>query len=129
MTSTLQAQQTEFHGGRDGRLRRLLSSAAERPLVSTAVLAATVRVFVAVVSFVVHEHVLIPDEQQYIELAGTVARGEPADSWFPGYGQSLYTTTWTYTGVLARLYDLTGETPRGWCASSPAPGGPPLRAR
>lgn len=52
----------------------------------------------------------IPDEQQYIDLAGTVASGLSAEDWVPGYGQALYDSTFAFTGLLRLLYEATGTS-------------------
>jgi hypothetical protein len=73
-------------------------------MVAISVVALVARLaFVAVVA-AVHKGPLIPDEQQYIDLATTVARGHSADEWATGYGQSLYTSTWLFSGVLRLLF-------------------------
>jgi hypothetical protein len=65
---------------------------------------------VASTSFLVHEPWLIPDEGQYVELAATVAAGEPAERWAPGYGQSLYDSTWAFVAPLRFLFDIFGPS-------------------
>ena len=54
-------------------------------------------------------------ERQYIELATSVANGHGAEAWFPGYGASLFRTTWSFTGPLSGLYEVLG--PAGCSAS------------
>jgi hypothetical protein len=85
---------------------RMLS---EHPYVLVAVVALTVRCVVAIASFIGTRY-LIPDEQQYVELARTVAAGRAAESWFPNFGQHLYSTTWPYTGVLRFLFEIFGTS-------------------
>lgn len=67
-----------------------------------------VRLVAVLTSFVVNDSVLIPDEGGYLGLARTVARGRSADSWYPGYGQSLYRSTWAFTATLTRAIELFG---------------------
>lgn len=95
---------------RRSRVDRARQLAGRRPFLMVAMVAAGVRIVASLVSFVLNPRVLIPDELQYIQLAGLVSRGLDAELWAPQYGQSLYDTTWTYTATLARLYDVTGET-------------------
>lgn len=73
-----------------------------------AVVAAAARLALAVVSFVIHQPWLIPDEGQYVDLAATVASGRPAERWAPGYGQSLYDATWVFVAPLRALFDVFG---------------------
>jgi hypothetical protein len=84
---------------------RQLRVVAGHPYLTVGVVALVVRVVFAVVSFKVNRY-LIPDEQQYVELATTVAHGKSAESWFTFYGQHLYDTTWPYTGIVRFLYDV-----------------------
>lgn len=51
----------------------------------------------------------IPDEQQYMELAASVAAGRGAEAWFPGYGQSLYDSTAAFMIPLTFLVRLFGD--------------------
>lgn len=80
------------------------------PLLVVAVVATAVRLAFALVSFALHTPGLIPDEQQYLELASSVANGAGAEAWFPGYGQSLYDTTKVFMAPLALFFDLLGPS-------------------
>lgn len=80
------------------------------PLVVVAVVAAAVRLVFALVSFVLHSPGLIPDEQQYLELARSVANGSGAEAWARGYGQSLYDTTRVFMVPLAFFFDALGPS-------------------
>lgn len=75
-----------------------------------AIVALAARLVFALVSFTLTRGVLIPDEKQYIDLAHTVASGHSADSWSPGYGQSLYDSTWAFTAPIRLLFDLFTTT-------------------
>ncbi|HYD08651.1 MAG TPA: hypothetical protein VEA78_01005, partial [Acidimicrobiales bacterium] len=91
-------------------LARLVGGLADRPVLSVAVVALAARLVFSVVSFVVHDAWLIPDESQYIDLAAHVADGRGAEAWYPFYGQSLYDSTWAFTAPIAFLYDLLSPT-------------------
>lgn len=81
--------------------------AAARPALVTFVIALVIRAAVALGSFALNPRALIPDELQYLGLARTVASGHSADSWYPGYGQSLYDSTRVFMSglvVLAKLF-------------------------
>lgn len=86
--------------------RGVLSWPARHPVAAAAAAALLIRLAAAVVSFIVHRPWLIPDESQYIELAATVARGEPAENWVRGYGQSLYDLAWAFLAPLRLIFDL-----------------------
>lgn len=75
-----------------------------------ALVALVTRVGFAAASFALNHGVLIPDEQQYIDLADTVARGGTAESWYPRYGQSLYDSTWVFVAPLRLLFELLTST-------------------
>lgn len=80
------------------------------PLVVVAAVAAVTRLLFALVSFALHTPGLIPDEQQYVELAQSVAAGDGAEAWFPGYGQSLYDTTRVFMAPLSFFFDVLGPS-------------------
>lgn len=77
-----------------------------RPVLVVAVVAAAARLLLAVASFVLQSGTMIPDEGQYLSLAEVVARAASADVWAPGYGQSLYDATFSFTAPLARVFEL-----------------------
>lgn len=81
-----------------------------RPLLVVAVLAGTLRLVFALVSFAVNDPWLIPDEGQYVGLATSVASGRGAEAWFPGYGQSLYDGTRAFMVPLAALFEVVGPS-------------------
>lgn len=93
------------HLGR--RVQRRLSAFADaHPYLSVGAVALAARLAFAVVSFVVNDGVLIPDEAQYIDLATKVASGGTADEWYPFYGQSLYDSIWIFIAPLRLLFEL-----------------------
>lgn len=49
---------------------------------------------------------LVPDEAQYIALADAVANDGGAESWWPGYGSTLYRSSFLFTGLLARAFEI-----------------------
>jgi hypothetical protein len=74
------------------------------------VVAFAARLVVVAASAVVTSGYLIPDEQQYVAMGQAVVRGVPLDQWYPGYGQSLYDATRTFSGSLVLMFDLFGAT-------------------
>lgn len=85
-------------------------AAADRHPVWTVVLAAVLARLAAVIALgPLRPGILVPDEQQYLDLAASVASGAGAEAWQPGYGQSLYDTTATFMRPLALLVRLFGE--------------------
>lgn len=106
LLDTTEARIETPRGEDAGRVMRLLAFGDRHPVAIAVVAAAVARIAFAVGSFVLTDGVLVPDEQQYIELADTVARGLPADTWYPFYGQSLYDSTYAFAAPLARLFDL-----------------------
>lgn len=89
--------------------RRTLSRALDHPVLTTAAVALLARVVFAVVSFMVNHGSLIPDEAQYIDLASSVARGDGAEAWAPGYGGSLFRATWVFMAPLTVLSKVFGD--------------------
>ena len=80
------------------------------PILFVAAAAAVARLGFALASFLFGETYLIPDEVQYVGLASYVARGDTAEDWFRGYGQSLYDNTWVFTAPLTFLFKLFGPS-------------------
>ena len=80
--------------------------AVRHPLVAVATVAAVARVAFALASFTIHGTYFIGDEIQYLQLADAVASGRGAEAWFPGYGQSLYHSTYSFMAPLALLFRL-----------------------
>ncbi|MEY2533243.1 MAG: hypothetical protein QOF29_1153, partial [bacterium] len=74
------------------------------------VVAFAARLVVVAASAVVTSGYLIPDEQQYVAMGQAVVRGVPLDQWYPGYGQSLYDATRTFSASLVLMFDLFGAT-------------------
>ncbi len=97
-------------GGVKVGLRQLFGELAERPVMSTFVIALVVRLLVAVASNLFHEGVLIPDEGQYLILALVASEGELTANFWPGYGQSLFHTTRTFMWPLTALFWLFGPS-------------------
>jgi branched-subunit amino acid transport protein len=81
--------------------------ALAHPLVAVAATAALVRVVAALVLGLRPGYV-IGDEEQYVTLAEAVANGRTADSWFPGYGQSLYDAVYAFIAPLTALTKIFG---------------------
>lgn len=80
------------------------------PLISVIAVAATVRV-AAAAALATRASWVAPDEGQYFDLATSVANGHGANAWAPGYGQSLYDSTYVFTALLADLFRVFGPHP------------------
>lgn len=93
-----------------GPPQRLAPALVNHPLTSVLVIALIARVAVALVSYVVNDGVLIPDEGQYIELARTVVHGGTPDQWAPAYGQTLYDATRAFMAPLIVLFHVFGSS-------------------
>ncbi|MDX6377287.1 MAG: hypothetical protein QOE98_1590 [Gaiellaceae bacterium] len=59
---------------------------------------------------ILSDRFLIPDEGQYVALATAVSAGTSPDEWYPGYGQSLYDSTWVFSAPLSLLFDVFGPS-------------------
>jgi predicted outer membrane lipoprotein len=79
------------------------------PLLTVAIVAVVARTAAVVVLGPLDAGVAIPDEQQYLELAASVASGRGADAWSEGYGQSLYDSTGTFMRPLAAMTWVFGS--------------------
>jgi hypothetical protein len=90
------------------RARRAAATAVRHPVVTVAVVAALARLVMVVVVGPLRPGVFVPDEGQYLELAAFVARGDGAEAWQPGYGQSLYDATATFMRPLTALVAIFG---------------------
>lgn len=90
-----------------GRGRRLIR---RHPAASLFAVALTARLAFALISFVVSDSVLIPDERQYIDLAASIADGDGPEGWHPTYGPKLFGDTWAYTGPVAAAFDVLGPS-------------------
>lgn len=95
-------------GSRAPLHRRLLALADRHPLWTVLLLAALARA-TAVMLVGLRPGVAVPDEQQYLDLAASVAAGRGAEAWQPGYGQSLYDSTQAFMRPLAFLVRVFGE--------------------
>lgn len=89
--------------------RRLLSLADRHPLWTVVLLAALARAVAVVLLGPLRPGVAVPDEQQYLDLAASVASGRGAEAWQPGYGQSLYDSTAAFMRPLTFLVRVFGE--------------------
>jgi hypothetical protein len=89
--------------------RSVVRIADGHPVLTVVLVALVVRAIAALVIAVGHDGYFVPDEGNYVGLAGTVASGHSADSWFPSYGQQLYRTTWPFTATLAFLFRAFGR--------------------
>lgn len=72
------------------------------------VIALSARLAVIAGAAIFHVGYLVGDEQQYIGLAEAVASGRGPESWFPGYGASLYRSTIAFSGPLSFLVWVFG---------------------
>lgn len=91
------------------RLKRWGAFVDRHPLWTVSLVAAVVRALAVVVLGPLQAGVVVPDEQQYLDLADSVADGRGAEAWQPGYGQSLYDSTAAFMRPLTRLVELVGE--------------------
>ena len=113
MTSTLPEAGTRAPAAQP-EPRRLLEWAAatfrDHPVLVTLVVATIVRLAVAVVSFMVNQPLLLPDEGNYLSLSTWVESGRDADGWQPGYGQFLYDSTWAFVSPIVALFHVFGPS-------------------
>lgn len=86
------------------RAGRLVGWAIAHPVLAVGAVALGVRLLVAIASFVLNSRYFVGDELQYIQLARAVAGGRGAESWFPGYGQSLYNSTHVFVAPITFLF-------------------------
>ena len=92
-------------------MRRLVRGFIRHPVLAVVVVALAARLIVAVASYVLTDGYLIPDEALYVELGkAVVVHGLTPDKSYPGYGQSLYVTTWTFSAPLVGLFDVFGAS-------------------
>ena len=77
------------------------------PIATVATAAIAARTVVAAVLNVTNTWSLAPDGGQYLALAEAAADGRLQTFWL-GYGESLYWSTWTYSAPLAFLFDVFG---------------------
>ena len=86
---------------------RVWDRAVERPVISVVLVAATIRIAVAVALNVLDIWSLAPDAGQYLAIADAKAEGRLQGFW-SGYGSSLYGTTRSFSGQLWILFELFG---------------------
>ena len=78
------------------------------PVLSSFVVALSIRVAFALVSGVFHDGLLVLDESQYLLLAQMRAEGEFAPEFWSGYGQSLFDSTRTFMWPVTALFWIFG---------------------
>lgn len=88
-------------------IARMGAAVMRRPVLMVVGLALLVRVLAAVI-LASRGGYTIPDEGQYVDLAHYVSDGRGAEAWVPGYGQSLYNTTYPFTALLSDLFRVFG---------------------
>ena len=99
-------------------MRALRALAVRYPVRTTFVVALTVRLMVVIISHVLNQWPLIPDEMGYVELATLAADGRTNDYCCGGYGNALYQSTKLFTWQIHGLVELFG--PVGWILQLPA---------
>lgn len=78
----------------------------DRGLLSTFLVALVIRATTAVIAIATLSTSLVPDERQYVELATAVADGRGARAFYGEYGEHLYRSTFAFTGLLARIFEI-----------------------
>ena len=78
------------------------------PVLSSFVVALSIRVASAVVSGLLHDGLLISDEGQYLLLAQMRAEGELTPQFWAGYGQALFGSTRTFMWPVTALFWIFG---------------------
>ena len=91
-------------------IRSSVAVMIDHPVLTSFLVALGVRVVFAVLSSLVHEGVLIPDEGQYLTLALAASQGGLTADFWPGYGQSLFDSTRTFMWPLTTLFWLFGPS-------------------
>lgn len=91
-------------------LSKALTLAVEHPATAIGTAAAAIRSGCIAVLLLSSRNVTFSDERQYIELSAAVSAGRSAESYQPGYGQSLYNETRPFSATLARLFDIFGPS-------------------
>ena len=86
---------------------RVWDRAVERPVLWVVLVAAAIRIAVAVALNVLDIWSLAPDASQYLAIAEARAEGRLQEVW-GGYGLSLYGTTRAFSGQLSFLFGLFG---------------------
>ena len=110
MTELLTTRESSTEPGCRGRRQSMFQRSVEHPILTVAIIALVTRVIVASATFVLTDGYLVPDEQQYIDLARIVTNGGTADSWFPGRGQYFYEWTFAFTGLIRLLFEVFPES-------------------
>ena len=87
---------------------RLVDFADQHPLWAVATAASLARLLAVLLLGPLRPGVVVPDEQQYLDLADFVASGRGAEAWQPEYGQSLYDSTAAFMRPLTRLTEIFG---------------------
>lgn len=72
--------------------------------------AVAARLVCGVVSWALHDGVVVPDEATFLDVAHRVADGRGAASLRGGYGQDLYEERWLFLAPLARLAVVFGRS-------------------
>jgi hypothetical protein len=86
---------------------RVWDRAVDRPVISVVLVAAVIRIVVAVSLNVLDVWSLAPDAGQYMRIAEAKAAGRLEQVWL-GYGLSLYDSTRSFTGQVSFLFGLFG---------------------
>jgi hypothetical protein len=84
--------------------------ALDHPVAFVALVALVPRLTVAIAPPVVSDRYLIPDEGQYVAMAAAIAHGISPNDWYPGYGQSLYDSTWVFSAPLSAMFEVLGPS-------------------
>lgn len=90
-------------------LHRALRMLTRFPVTFVAAVALAARLVAVITLGPLRPGVVVPDEEQYLALAESVASGRGADAWQPGYGQTLYDTTSAFMRPLTLLTEVFGE--------------------
>ena len=91
-------------------VRNSVAFMTSHPVLSSFLVALGVRVVVAISTGLLHEGPLIGDEGQYLILALMASEGKLTSEFWPGYGQSLFESTRTFTWPLTALFWLFGPS-------------------
>lgn len=91
-----------------GRFARLWALALAHPVLTAFAMAAAVRVVFAIAVFIGKDGPLIPDEEQYVNVAAIAADGDLDDSVWGGYGVSLYNIAASFVVPLHGLFAVFG---------------------
>jgi hypothetical protein len=90
------------------RIRTCWEWIVDRPGISIFFIALLARVVAILVTNATHEGVLIPDEQQYLTIAAAATDGNLDANFWPGYGESLFSTTRVFMWQVVALFKLFG---------------------